>query len=377
MKKETNKTRKKRKPFRHLKQPDRDRIEALLDSGHTQEEVATILQFDAGAISREVKRKQKDRRHGAAVAGGKDGGKTSKRKEKKKKKKGGRGGAPVAEQKAGVKRSNSKYQGMKIEKYSELKVDLIALLMQLRSPDEISGRWKKEKRKVRINTDAIYKWLHSPFGQSYCKYLCIKRYKKRKQKKQTQREMIPNRISLTKKPKRGEHAEGDLFVSPTKTGVQRSGAMVCVPSAQLLVGTMIENKKPTTMVAAVREIDDNIEFDDYTWDNGMENRYHPQFGTENYFADPHAPWQKPHVENGIGLLRRWFIKKSTNLMEVSEEYFQECLYILNGKWRKSLGYRSAYEVALERGIIQKIPILWTGEVMEISRKINMLEVAFH
>jgi|SRR3989338_1466329 len=349
MKKETNKTRKKRKPFRHLKQPDRDRIEALLDSGHTQEEVATILQFDAGAISREVKRKQKDGRYVASVA----------------------------EQKAGVKRSNSKYQGMKIEKYSELKVDLIALLMQLRSPDEISGRWKKEKRKVRINTDAIYKWLHSPFGQSYCKYLCIKRYKKRKQKKQTQREMIPNRISLTKRPKRGEHAEGDLFVSPTKTGVQRSGAMVCVPSAQLLVGTMIENKKPTTMVAAVREIDDKIEVDDYTWDNGMENRYHPQFGTENYFADPHAPWQKPHVENGIGLLRRWFIKKGTNLMEVSEEYFQECLYILNGKWRKSLGYRSAYEVALERGIIQKIPILWTGEVMEISRKINMLEVAFH
>ena len=140
---------------------------------------------------------------------------------------------------------------------------------------------------------------------------------------------------------------------------------------------MIENKKPATMVVAIRSIDDRICVDDYTFDNGMENRYHQQFGTDNYFADPHAPWQKPHVENGIGLLRRWFIKKGTNLVEVSEQYFQECLHILNGKWRKSLGYRSAYEVALEHGIIQKIPVLWTGEVMEITRESNALEVAFH
>ena len=208
MKKETAKKRKKRKPFRHLKQSDRDRIEALLDAGHNQEQVATILQFDAGAISREIKRrKQKD----------------------------GRYVATVAEHKAGVKRSNSKYQGMKIEAYPDLRADIIKLLMQLRSPDEIAGRMKLEKRPVRVNANAIYQWLHSPWGQNYCRYLCTQRYKKRKQTKKTKREMIPNRISLTKRPKRGEHAEGDLFVSPTKTGVQRSGAIVCVPSAQLLV----------------------------------------------------------------------------------------------------------------------------------------------
>lgn len=186
--------------------------------------------------------------------------------------------------------------------------------------------------------------------------------------------MIPNRISLTQRPKQGEHAEGDLFVSPTKTGTQRSGAIVCVPSAQLLVGTMIENKKPATMAVAVRNINDRISVDDFTWDNGMENRNHEQFSATNYFADPHAPWQKPHVENGIGLVRRWFIKKGTNLMEVSEQFFQECLHILNGKWRKSLGYKSAYEVALERGIIQKIPVVGTRELTNIN--INTFEIAF-
>ena len=96
-------------------------------------------------------------------------------------------------------------------------------------------------------------------------------------------------------------------------------------------------------------------------DNGIENRYFDQWGLPVYFADPHAPWQKPDVENGIGLLRRWFIKKGTNLATISEDQFQMCLHILNNKYRKSLGYKSAYEVALKHGIIQKIPVLWTGE----------------
>ena len=331
-------------------QGDRDRIEAMLDSGHTQEEVAAILQFDPGAISREIaKHTQQDGHYVASCA----------------------------QHKANVSRGSSKHQGMKIEQHPDLKKEIIDGLLAYRSPDEISGRMKLEKRKVRVGAKAIYRWLYSRYGQRYCHLLCTRRYKKRKQTKKTKREMIPNRVSLKLRPKRGEHAEGDLFVSPTKTGEQRSGAIVCVSSAKLLVGTMIGNKKPATMVAAVRTINERISVDDFTWDNGMENRQHEQFGTDNYFADPHAPWQKPHVEQGIGILRRWFIKKGTNLMEVSEEYFQECLHILNGKWRKSLGYRSAYEVALERGIIQKIPAFGAGEMTILSLRINTLKVAFH
>jgi IS30 family transposase len=350
MKKETEKKRKKRKPFHHLKQPDRDRIEALLDAGHTQEEIATILQFNPGAISREVTGRQtKDGRYVATLAQGK----------------------------ANVKRSNSKYQGMKIEQYPELKADLIALLMQLRSPDEISGRWKQEKRTVRVNTDAIYKWLHSSWGQPYCKYLCTRRYKKRKQTKKTKREMIKDAIPLALRPIEGIHAESDLFVSSKRSGTQRSGMVTVVPLVKLMAGIMVSNKKPSVFAEAMRTVSECVLIDDVTLDRGIENRDYQAFGLPAYFCDPHSPWQKPHVENGIGLLRRWFIKKGTNLMEVSEEYFQECLHILNHKWRKSLGYRSAYEVALERGIIQKIPVLWTGEVIAISREINRLEVAFH
>jgi len=322
------KEKKKRTTFLHLNQFDRDRIEALYKMGHSQKEIAQILKVDKGTISREISAH---------------------------KRKNGHYDATTAQHKASVKRSNSKYQGMKIEKNPKLRAFIISELKQKRSPDEIAGRMKRENISPRVNANSIYKWLYSPWGQAYCKYLCTKRYKRKKQKRKAKSEMIPNRISLKLRPKKGIHAEGDLFVSPLKSGTKRSGAVVALPSTKLFIGTMIPNKKPVIMTGAVKRITLNISIDDLTLDNGIENRDHEQFGINTYFADPHSPWQKPHVENSIGLLRRWFIPKGTNLKNVTEKQFQGYLHILNSKYRKSLGYRSAYEVSLEHGIIQKIP----------------------
>lgn len=333
----------KKKTFKHLDQFDRDRIEALLVSGHRQKEIAAILQVDKGTISREInRRKRKDGRYQAATA----------------------------HHKAQVKRSASKYQGMKIEEYPRLRARIIEGLVAKRSPDEIAGRMRRELISPRISTKAIYRWLYSSWGQAYCHFLCTHRYKKRIQKKKTKREMIPDRISIAKRPKIGIHAEGDLFVSSRSSGTQRSGAIVAIPIVKLLIGTMIENKKPQVMAEAVRTIQEEMNVDDMTMDNGIENRNHQDFGLPTYFCDPHSPWQKPHVENGIGLLRRWFIKKKTDLRIVSENDLQNYLHILNGKYRKSLGYRSAYEVALERGILKT-------KNLPLVREIVKERVAFH
>lgn len=330
---------KKTRTFKHLDQFDRDRIEALLNAGHQQKEIAAILQVDKSTISREIK---------------------------KRKRKNGRYEADAAHHKTQVLRSNSKHQGMKIEELPDLRSRIIKELQEHRSPDEIAGRMEREDIIPRVSTRAIYRWIYSSWGQAYCHLLCTKRYKKHRQKKKTKREMIPDRVSLVLRPTDGVHAEADLFVSSKASGSLRSGAIVYVPEAQLLIGTMIENKKPRVMAEAMKTINKRISVDDVTMDNGIENRDHKNFGLPAYFCDPHSPWQKPHVENGIGLIRRWFIKKKTNLDTVSENDLQTYLHILNGKWRKSLGYRSAYEVAFERGIIKetKIPV----EGMRINRE---------
>lgn len=315
------------KRFRHLNQSDRDRIEALRYAGHQQREIACVLQVHKSTISREIRQRQRKNGHYEAT---------------------------TAQHKALIKRQGSKYQGMKIEKFPQLRKHIISELKKHRSPDEIAGRLRQERVSPRVGTNAIYKWLYSVWGQRYCRYLCTSRYKKRKQKRKTKRVMIPNRISLRQRPIEGLHAEGDLFVSPTKTRVKRSGAIICLSESKYLLGTMIPNKKPEQMTQGVRKMILGMPIDDLTLDNGIENRDHEQFGIDTYFADPHSPWHKPNVENSIGLLRRWFIPKKTNLKNISEQKLQNYIHILNQKYRKSLGYRSAYEVAIENGIIKKI-----------------------
>ncbi len=315
---------KKRRTWRQLDQYDRDRIQLLLNRGFIQKEIAEVLGVDPSRISREINnRKKKDGIYNASLA----------------------------QHKARINRGNSKYQGMKIEKNSGLKKFIIEQLIEKRSPDEIAGRMEREKMHPRIGKDAIYKWLYSVYGERYCKYLCTKRRKPRKHKKETKREMIPNRISIFKRPKRGRHAEGDTFLS--SKGIKAAVAIVGLRKEKYLEARKIPDMKTESMKRAIWEIQAKIQFDTLTLDNGIENREHEQFGVDTYFCDPHAPWQKPFIEGAIGLARRWEIPKGTNLDELSEKKLEECMNFLNNKYRKSLGYKSARELAEEKGIIKR------------------------
>ena len=215
-----------------------------------------------------------------------------------------------------------------------------------------NGRMALEKNYPPIGKDAIYSWLYSTRGNRYAKNLCTMRKKKRAQKRGPKRDMIPNRISLRERPKRGIHAQGDAFLSPKKYGTA-SGILVVIPDAQLLLGTKTPSLSPKTYTPRIDALLKQTNADTCTFDNGIENKHHEQLSVFTYFCDSHAPWQKPDVENGIGLVRRWFIPDTTNMNDVSEEDLQGYLHVLNGKYRRSLGFRSAYEVGVEKGIITK------------------------
>ncbi len=317
----------KRKKFRHLIQSDRDRLEILLRKKHSQKEIAETLKVDKSTICREVKKRK--RRDGAY-------------------------NAKTAEAKAAVKRSASKRKGMKIESNPDLRKFIISELKNRQSPDAIAGRMKREKLPFSIGKDAIYAWLYTGRGSPYINYLCTKRHTRKLQKKKSKREMIPNRIPLTERPKREgmHHAEGDTFVSGKRANTTASGAMIVVPEAQLMIAKKIPDQKPKTMTETVNVMIATVHVDDLTLDNGIENRDHEHFDLPAYFCEPHHPWEKPHVENAIGLLRRWFLPKGTNLEEVTQCELDRYISILNHKYRKSLGYRSPVEVALQRGIIK-------------------------
>lgn len=322
----------KRDPFTHLQQKHRDRIHALYLDGHQQKYIAEVLEVDPGTISRELNRYGKTTWRYSSVRAQKD---------------------------AEEKRASSKRNGMKIESNPVLKERIIKELKELRSPDEIAGRMKLEKISVRVGTNAIYKWLYSERGASYCRYLCSRKARKKKQSKTPKRHLIPNRIPLRNRPndELQVHGESDLFVSPTTLHTKTVGHLTVVPKTHLLVGNFLPDKSPSVMVTSMKKIQRKIKVTTWTMDNGIENIYHEQFGIPTFFCTKGSPWQKPHVESNIGLLRRWFLKKGTNLSKVTEEELQSMLFTLNHKYRKSLGYRTSYEASLEDGIINKVPHL--------------------
>ena len=326
------KLKKKRKPFRHLSQYDRDRIEDLRFYGTTIKDIARILGRDKGTISRELK-KYTNKHH--------------------------RYRATKAHALARENRKGSKAVGMKIEKHLVLKKRIIQELKKLRSPDEIAGRMKRENSTPRVGTNALYRWLYSVHGREYCQYLCTQKTRRIKQSRLKKKRLIPHRISLRERPNDETqlHGESDLFVSPMSLHSPTVGHMTVLPSTQFLVGTFLPNKSPKTMLTSIRTIENRLPLTTWTLDNGIENVYHEQFSIPAYFCTPGSPWQKPHVENNIGLTRRWFLPKGTDLATVPEDTLQSMLHVLNHKYRKSLGYQSSYEVTQERGIIKKIPRL--------------------
>ena len=310
----------------HLGRLERDRIEILLRAGHTQVEIADVLKVHKSTISREIRERSRiDNRYDA----------------------------DTAQHKAYVKRLYSKYQGMKIESRPFLKAWIIAGLKQKRSPDEIAGRMKREAGHCIINNKAIYKWLYSVYGERYCHLLCTKRHriKKRNPDKQP-RAMIPNLVSIHAISRDLIQCEGDTFVSPRRYQITASVAVVVEKKSKLILAKKIPSLKPTVMARAIKTFNQQMVIKNIVIDRGIENRYHEQFGMPAYFCDAQSPHQKPLVEGSIGLMRRWFWKKGTNLAEVSNQEIQKGIKILNNKYRKSLDYMNALEVARECDILK-------------------------
>lgn len=169
--------------------------------------------------------------------------------------------------------------------------------------------------------------------------------------------MIPNRVHISKRPVEYGliHTEGDTAVSPKKSGSKHAAAFVTEISSKLLLGARTKNLQPSVVSKAMKKSMVNLNADTMTLDNGIENKRHKDIGIPTFFCDPHAPWQKPHIETNIGLLRRWFVPKGTDWRTVSERKLQKYLYSINSKYRKSLGYKSSYEVAYEKGILKTLP----------------------
>ncbi len=266
---------------------------------------------------------------------------------------------PVSAQaKATARRKFASYQGRRIQESLDLRWYIIVRLQAHWNPDEIAGAMRREKQPFYVSKTTIYEWLRSEWGQYYCRYLDSRRYNARKRKPKSERPMIPDRVSIESRPlgatnrTRYGHWEGDTVVSGKRTGSTAALVVTVERKTRLVAARTIPNLKPDSFNGAIWNIQTDVAtMRSLSLDNGIENRWHGQLAVPTYFCDPYSSWQKGSVENVNRMIRR-YLPKGMDLATVTPAYLQDIIWIINNKPRKILGYKSALQLAKEKGVLR-------------------------
>jgi IS30 family transposase len=263
-----------------------------------------------------------------------------------------------AQVKAVARRKFASYQGRKIQGSLDLRWYIIVRLQAHWNPDEIAGAMKREQQPFYASKTAIYEWLRSEWGQYYCRYLDSRRYNTRKRKPKTEKPMIPDRVSISERPlgatnrTRYGHWEGDTVVSGKKTGSTAALVVTVERKTRLVAARTIPNLKPESFNGAIQDVKIGVaKMRSLSLDNGIENRWHGRLAVPTYFCDPYSSWQKGSVENANRMIRK-YLPKGMDLRTVTPAHLQDIIWIINNKPRKILGYKSALQLAKEKGVLR-------------------------
>jgi IS30 family transposase len=325
-----------KKNYVGLSSAERSEIQILKNKGYSLRKIADVLGRSPNTISREIKVN--------SVAG--------------------EYVASKAKAKSRVSRRSRRYQWQKIEQNNELRSFIIDKLSPPNhwSPHEISGFLKRNPSLgFCVSSKQIYAWLYSSRGQRYCTYLYSQRYRpKKRRKNKTQRVMIPERTGIEQRPLaaldrcESGHAEYDSVVSSKRSGSTAALAVLQERTTRLVRAKLVPSLKPGHYAETIVELANNLQLRSLTTDNGIENKKHTlttqKTGIPVFFTDPYASWQKGGVEHANKMLRRYF-PKGTNFSTVTQAEIDAALWTINNKPRQCLGFKSAVQCAVEKGLL--------------------------
>jgi transposase, IS30 family len=228
-------------------------------------------------------------------------------------------------------------------------------LEQYHSPEQISGRLKREKLAV-VSHETIYRMIyanHQGLG-AYGRYL-RQAHQKRQRRKGINRKRggIPGRVGIEHRPEIADQkTEKGHWESDTVIGVNHIGILVTHvdKASKFLLAGLAKNKT----VQQINEVTvnlfsqiDGIFRKTMTFDNGKEFSGHQKLADalniKCFFANPYHSWERGLNEHTNGLLRQFF-PKGTNFRIVKPEVLNHVVDLINHRPRKSLDYRTPYEV---------------------------------
>jgi IS30 family transposase len=309
--------------FKQFSFEERVKIETLLEEKKFKKEIARKLKRDPGAIRYEIK-------------------KNSVR---------GKYRALKAELKSYQRKWRSKFQVLKIATNKVLKEYVEEHIKRYWSPEGIAGRLKcVETNLPYVGKDAIYSYIESVHGRPLEKYLW---WKGKKFKPSIEREIIPNRTMIDKRPKSVDSRvyfgdwEGDFIVS----GKGGSGALLVLVErkSRYVIIWKLSNRKVATVNYILGEIfgGGSLVVRTLTLDNDISFRLHEEMseiiGAPVFFCHPYHSWEKGTVEKINQMIRR-FIKKGSDISKVTYEYILEVENILNNRPYECLKFKTPLEV---------------------------------
>ena len=227
-------------------------------------------------------------------------------------------------------------------------------------PEQISVALKREfpdRPEMRVSPETIYQSVYVQGRGALRRELAARlrtgrALRKPRRTEGERRGRIPDMASISARPAEAEdravpgHWEGDLVIGTGNTAigtlVERSTRFVLLlhlPAGHdAAAAAAAMSKAAAALPAQLRR--------SLTWDQGKEMAAHRQVtmatGMQVYFCDPHSPWQRGSNENTNGLLRQYF-PKGTSLAAHSRERLEEVAAELNGRPRKTLGWKTPAE----------------------------------
>lgn len=116
----------------------------------------------------------------------------------------------------------------------------------------------------------------------------------------------------------------------------------------------LNGMKPAPCAQYLKEDSTSLGVQSITFDNSIENIFHPLIGVPPYFCNPYNSRQKGGTENVNKMIRR-HVTKGTDLTTISQEHLDFLDGRINKKPRVIRGYKCLYEADVSgRGSIDRL-----------------------
>lgn len=228
------------------------------------------------------------------------------------------------------------------------------------SPELISKRLELEGESC-VSHETIYQWIwdvkksKKKMDAKYSKIYRNLRHGSRRRKRgnmKDKRGAIKGRVGIDERPDIVNHREriGDIEVDLMMGSEHKSALLVMTDRATLI--TMIEKLKGKEASEVYDKMERRLTNFNSSWiktltfDNGKEFARHQKIGrllnAKTYFTRPYTSQDKGTVENRIGVIRRFFPKK-TDLRKVTDERIKEVEKLLNYRPIRKFNYHNPIE----------------------------------